>query len=115
MFKAILQKLAEDPRQRGGIDPSKEAFIDGSFAGARKGSCVGKTKRGKGTKIMAITDSNGLPVSICTTSASPHEVTLVEETLDASFVEESHLDSLATKPMTVTSSMSDWLRNETSR
>ena len=37
---------------------------------------------------MAIADSNGLPVAVCTTSASPHEVTLVEETLDASFVEE---------------------------
>ena len=37
---------------------------------------------------MAITDKNGLPVAIRTTSASPHEVTLVEETLDGAFVDE---------------------------
>jgi hypothetical protein len=38
---------------------------------------VGKTKRGKGTKIMAVADRHGLPVSICIESATPHEVTLV--------------------------------------
>jgi transposase len=44
---------------------------------------VGKTKRGKGTKIMAIVDGNGLPIGIRIASASPHEVTLVDDTLDA--------------------------------
>jgi len=34
---------------------------------------------------MAITDAHGLPISVCITSASPHEVTLVEQTVDASF------------------------------
>jgi transposase len=48
----------------------------------KKGLRVGKTKRGKGTKIMAITDSHGLPVAVGIESASPHEVTLVEDTLD---------------------------------
>jgi transposase len=42
---------------------------------------VGKTKRGKGTKLMAMADSNGFPISVYTASASPHEVTLVGETL----------------------------------
>jgi transposase len=37
---------------------------------------------------MAVADRAGLPVSICTASASPHEVTLVKETLDARFVDE---------------------------
>ena len=32
---------------------------------------------------MAITDGTGLPIAISITSASPHEVTLVEQTLDA--------------------------------
>jgi hypothetical protein len=41
----------------------------------------GKTKRGKGSKIMAIADASGLPVSVCTSNASPHEVTLVQQTL----------------------------------
>lgn len=34
---------------------------------------------------MAITDAHGLPVSVCVASASPHEVTLVEQTVAASF------------------------------
>jgi transposase len=41
---------------------------------------VGKTKRGKGTKIMAIADGHGLPVAVCIESASPHEVKLVQKT-----------------------------------
>ena len=49
---------------------------------------MGKTRRGKGTKIMAIADGAGLPVALCTESASPHEVTLVERTLDARFIGE---------------------------
>ncbi len=49
---------------------------------------MGKTKRGKGTKLMALADASGLPISICAASASPHEVTLVEETLDGRFVSE---------------------------
>jgi len=42
---------------------------------------VGKTKRGKGTKIMAVADKHGLPVAVSIASASPHEVTLVGQTL----------------------------------
>ena len=53
----------------------------------KRGLSVGKTKRGKGTKIMAIADRRGLPVSICIASASPHEVTLVEQTLNNGFIE----------------------------
>ena len=49
---------------------------------------MGKTKRGKGTKLMALADSSGLPLSVCAASASPHEVTLVEATLRASFAGE---------------------------
>jgi transposase len=46
---------------------------------------VGKTKRGKGTKIMAIADRNGLPISARIESASPHEVKLVEATIRSRF------------------------------
>jgi transposase len=45
---------------------------------------VGTTKRGKGTKLMALADASGLPLGVHATSASPHEVTLVEATLAAS-------------------------------
>ena len=37
---------------------------------------------------MAITDAHGLPIAVCVASASPHEVNLVEKTLDALFVDE---------------------------
>jgi transposase len=48
---------------------------------------VGKTKRGKGTKIMGLTDAGGLPIAVDATSASPHEITLIDDTLDACFLE----------------------------
>jgi transposase len=47
---------------------------------------VGPTKRGKGTKLMALADRAGLPLAMCAASASPHEVTLVAPTLDSRFV-----------------------------
>ena len=49
---------------------------------------MGKTKRGKGTKLMVLADGSGLPISVHVASASPHEVTLVERTLESRFVEE---------------------------
>ena len=52
------------------------------------GAGVGKTKRGKGSKIMAVADGAGLPVAISVGSASPHEVRLTEDVLEARFVEE---------------------------
>lgn len=52
----------------------------------KRGRCVGKTKRGKGTKIMAIADGNGLPLAVCTDSASPAEVKLVNQTLEQRFI-----------------------------
>ncbi len=56
------------------------------FRGQKGGSAVGKTKKGKGTKIMAIADRSGLPVAAWISSASPAEVKLVEETIDAGFL-----------------------------
>src|SRR5262245_39436153 len=37
---------------------------------------------------MAVADSNGFPLSVYTTSASPHEVTLVRKTLVERFTDE---------------------------
>ena len=47
---------------------------------------MGKTKRGKGTHLVALADGSGLALSVCAASASPHGVTLVWETLDGRFV-----------------------------
>ena len=49
---------------------------------------MGPTKRGKGTKLMAVADAFGLPVAVHTSSASPAEVTLVQAALAVGFVEE---------------------------
>lgn len=54
----------------------------------KRGLSVGKTKRGKGSKIMAIADRAGLPISISITSASPHEVTLVESSIRSLWIDE---------------------------
>ena len=76
----IMTALAHELSIRGAIDVS-EAFIDASSAPAKKGREVGKTKRGKATKIMAVADRDELPVSVCAESATPHEVRLAMSTL----------------------------------
>ncbi len=53
----------------------------------KKGAKVGPTKRGKGTKIMAMADAAGLPLGIHVEAASPHEVILVEPTLAACVID----------------------------
>jgi transposase len=86
VLESVLATLARHLRERGELDLS-ECFIDATFVAARSGGgCVGKTKRGKGTKLMAIADCSGLPVAVHAASASPHEVTLVKETLAGGFV-----------------------------
>ena len=67
-----------DPRQ---VQACRVLHRRDLCGGEKGGSGVGKTKRGKGTKLMAVADSSSLPVAIHATSASPHEVTLVEDTL----------------------------------
>ncbi len=49
---------------------------------------MGNTKRGKGTKVMAVADGSSIPLAIHAESASPHEVTLVGQTLATSFLKE---------------------------
>lgn len=59
------------------------AFLDGSFAPARKGGDkVGLTRKGKGTKWMLVVDRNGLPLGFHLDSANTAEVKLAEQTLD---------------------------------
>jgi Transposase DDE domain len=59
------------------------AFLDGSFAPAKKGGeQVGVTKTGKGTKWMVVIDGNGLPLGFHLESANTAEVTLAEQTRD---------------------------------
>jgi hypothetical protein len=78
-MRGILEALAAELKIHGLIDV-EEAFIDGSFAHRKKGSKIGKTKRGKESKIMAVADRRGLPVAISVESATPHEVKLATNT-----------------------------------
>jgi transposase len=57
--------------------------------GEKRGPKVGKTKRGKGTKWMVLVDGQGTPLGAYLDSASPAEVTLLEQTLDTVQVEAS--------------------------
>lgn len=49
---------------------------------------MGKTKCGKSTKLMAVADGAGVPIAVHTASASPHEVTLAQGTVEQRFTED---------------------------
>lgn len=55
VFDRVLQALVYDLEELGDTHLS-ECFMDGTFVVAKMGPKVGKTKRGKGTKIMVTTD-----------------------------------------------------------
>lgn len=77
LWRTFLSELDEQGRLNW-----EQVFADGSFAPAKRGLGVGKTKRGKGTKWMVVADGQGIPLGIRLTSASPVEVTLLEPTLE---------------------------------
>ena len=87
----------------------QETFIDGSFAPAKQGGAgVGKTKRGKGSKIMAIADRRGLPVAVHVETATPHEVTLVHATSRSGLSSRSLCVSSVITPTSRTAWMPTW-------
>jgi transposase len=78
VLREVLTQLANALREQGDID-ERESFIDACFASAKGGGDeIGKTRRGKGVKILAIVDRHGLPLSVSTHAANHHEVTLVQ-------------------------------------
>lgn len=65
-----------------------EAFIDGTYAAAKKGGlCVGRCRAGRATKVMAMADDRGLPMSIFIADGSRHDVVLTDATLDSAIVD----------------------------
>jgi transposase len=52
------------------------------FGGKKRGEHVGKTKCGKGTKTMLLTDGNGIPLGTTISTASRNDVRLIEDLLD---------------------------------
>ena len=77
----------------GGIAGPREAATRGGLyrrllhGGKKGGLAVGPTKRGKGTKIIALADAHSLPLAVSIESASPHESQLVEGLLGQSFLD----------------------------
>jgi transposase len=87
VLREILTQLANALRDEGAID-ERESYIDATFASAKGGGDeIGKTKRGKGVKILAIVDRHGLPLSVSTHAANHHEVTLVQLSFDFYMIE----------------------------
>ncbi len=80
--------LGARPASQGGRRVGSERMFGGRDVGAgqKRGRLVGKTKRGKGTKIMGIADRHGLPLALRTESASPAEGKLVAQTMEERIV-----------------------------
>jgi transposase len=51
-------------------------------AGEKRGDCVGKTKRGKGTKLVVVGSGASVPLACTVASASPSATRMIEPTLD---------------------------------
>lgn len=67
----------------------EEAFVDATFASAKKGALPSAPRAGaRGTKIVAVAAGNSLPLAVSVQSASPAECKLVEEGLAGSFLDE---------------------------
>lgn len=82
VFERILQEAGRCVEERDGFK-LYECFIDGTFAKAKGGGDgIGLTKAGKGVKIMVLVDARGLPISVETMSAGPHESKLVQQLFD---------------------------------
>lgn len=81
IFQNAWQRCLRELDGLGEID-WKTALADGMFARAKKGGdCVGKTKCGKGTKVMTMVDRDGIPLALAVYSATPSEVRLIEPML----------------------------------
>ena len=77
--KKILESLARHLEDNGLIN-LEECFIDGIRC--RKKAQKWERPSGKGTKLMVIADASGLPIAVYTDSANPHEVRLVQATIN---------------------------------
>ncbi len=81
----VCRRVDQTPRNRRRPETDRlVASAGGWHIRSRKkgGACVGNTKSGKGTKIMVLSDSHGIPTAAEIHSASPAEVNLIESLLD---------------------------------
>src|SRR5271169_6972127 len=88
LLTRLLRKLAEDLTRPRKARSQRILHRRQLQRREKRGSGVGPTKRGKGSKIMAIADGHGLPFAVHVAGASPHETKLVETTLERRFLRE---------------------------
>lgn len=78
VFEKMVKQAGGLLEENGGFK-LYECYIDGSFSKARGGGDgIGKTKAGKGVKIMIMVDARGLPVAAGSMEAGPHESKCVQ-------------------------------------
>src|SRR5215207_1692541 len=77
LWRVLLARLDE----QGHLDWQR-GHLDGTFIPAKKGGdAIGLTRRGKGSKLMAVVDGQGLPLGLLVASAQRAEIKLAEPTL----------------------------------
>ena len=86
-LERMLRVLAEELQARGRFATGGGFHRRLLHGGEKGGRAVGPTKRGKGTKIIALADDHSLPLAVSIESASPHESQLVEGVLGHSFLD----------------------------
>lgn len=74
---AVAQARPAGPDRLGGSDGRRHVCT-----GKKRGDGVGKTKRGKGTKLLTLIDGRGTPLAVDVASASPAEVKLIDSLLE---------------------------------
>jgi transposase len=93
IFMAVVQAL----ESAGKLD-LRECSVDATFIRARATrDGKGKTKCGKGHKLMAIVDGKGHPLGLLVDSANPHELKLLQQVIDALATEENPENLLGDK------------------
>ncbi len=73
-----LKRLAAHLHERERLDLDEAARGCHLRGRKKRGPAVGPTRRGKGTKIVAVAAGNGLPLAVSVENASPAECRLVE-------------------------------------
>lgn len=88
VFEKIMRDAGKCVEERDGFR-LYECFIDGTFSKAKGGGDgIGKTKSGKGVKIMVLVDARGLPIAVDTATAGTHESKLVQRLFDFMLTEQ---------------------------
>ena len=78
----ILEHLVKLLEEWGKINLS-ETYVDATFLRSKAGSeGIGKTKCGKGRKLMTIADNKARPIALLLESATPAEIKLLQKTVD---------------------------------